>query len=148
MTVPELAVQPEGSVPTVTPEGGVYVNVVGPAASDGPPFVAESVTVPDVPGVIVGVVTVSERSARAVSTTTVVGVTVLLPVAGSVVVVEADAEPPDIGPEAAEAGTETGIAIELAAPAATSPVTVQVTVPLVSVQPDGSVPTVTPEGGV
>ena len=127
--------------------------MVGPAASDGPLFVALSTTVPEVPGVIAGVVTVSVMSARAVSTTTVVGLTVLLPVAGSVVVVEADADPPDTGPEAAEAGTVTAMAIELEAPLATSPATVQVTVPLApdpdgTVQPDGSVPSVTPDGGV
>ena len=127
--------------------------MVGPAASDGPLFVALSTMLPEVPGVIVGVVTVSVTSARAVSTTTVVGLTVLLPVAGSVVVVEADAEPPDTGPGAAAAGTETAMAIELEAPTATSPATVQVTVPPApdpdgTVQPDGSVPTVTPDGGV
>ena len=128
--------------------------MVGPAASDGPLFVALSTTLPEVPGVIVGVVTVSVTSARAVSTTTVVGLTLLLPVAGSVVVVEEDdADPPDTGPEAAEAGTKTAMVIELEAPLATSPATVQVTVPLApdpdgTVQPDGSVPSVTPDGGV
>ena len=124
------------------------MNVVGPAASDGPWFVAVIVTVPEAPGVIVGVDTDTATSAVRVPTVTVVGATELFAVDGSVVVVEAEAEPPVIAPGVAEAARETGIATDAAAPLARSPGTVQVTVPDVGVQPEGNVPTVTPDGGV
>ena len=120
----------------------------GVAASDGPLFVAVSTTDPDVPGVIVGDETVRATSAAGVPTTTVVGLTVLFAVAGSVVAVLAEAEPPVIVPGAVAAGIETGKVTEVAEPADTLPDTVQVTVPDESVQPDGSVPSTTPDGGV
>ena len=152
VTVPEPSVQPDGNVPTVTPDGGVYVIVSGPAALLGPEFVTESDTAPEVPGVIVGEVIVSARSALDAPTVTVVGETVLLAVDGSAEAVVAEAEPPLSGPLAEPAAIETGIATDVEAPTARSPLTVQVTVPDASVQPDGSVPpeagTVTPAGGV
>ncbi len=127
--------------------------VSGPAASLGPAFVTESDTAPEVPGVIVGDVIAKARSALAGPTVTVVGDTVLLPVAGSVVVVFAAAEPPVRGPLAEPAAIETGIATGVLAPTLRSPDTKQVTVPLApdpdgTVQPDGRVPSVTPDGGV
>ena len=148
VTVPEASVQPDGSVPTVTPDGGVYVNVVGPAASEGPPFVAVNVTVPEVPGVIVGEVTAIATSAERAPAVTVVVATELFAAAGSVVVVATDAEPPVSAPGAVEAASETGMATLADAPLASVPATVQVTVPLVNVQPDGNVATVTPDGAV
>ena len=122
--------------------------VSGPAASLGPLSVTVSVTVPDVPGVIVGDVIVRARSALPGPTVTVVGDTVLLPVAGSVVVVVADAEPPVRGPLVEPAAIETGMATDVLAPTLRSKDTVHVTVPEISVQPDESVPSVTPAGGV
>ena len=148
VTVPLVSAQPDGSVPTVTPDGGVYVNVVGPTASDGPSFVAVIVTVPDVPGVIVGDDTVVTTSADGVAAVTVVGATVLSPGAGSVLPVATDAEPPVSGPAGVDDGTETGIETERVRPLARRPEIVQVTVPEANVQPDGSGPTVTPAGGV
>ena len=148
VTVPEASVQPDGSVPTVTPDGGVYVNVVGPTASDGPPFVAVNVTVPEVPGVIVGEVTAIATSAERAPAVTVVVATELFAAAGSVVVVATDAEPPVSAPGAVEAASETGMATLVDAPLASAPATVQVTVPEASAQPDGRVPGVTPDGGV
>ena len=128
------------------------MNVVGPAALEGPVFVAESVTAPEVPGVIVGDVTAIATSALAGPVVTDVGLTVLFAAAGSVVVVDELAEPPEMTPGVAEAGTATGIATLVEAPLARFPATVQVTVPEASVQPDGNVPpamsTVTPDGGV
>ena len=125
---------------------------MGPTASDGPLFVAVSTTAPDVPGVIVGDDTVRTTSAERAATVAVVGATVLLPVDGSVVVVDADAEPPEMEPGARDATTETGMVAVLVAPTARSPLTVQVTVPEASVQPDGSVApeagTTRPAGGV
>ena len=126
--------------------------VVGPAASLGPPFVAVKVTVPEVPGVIVGDVIVRETSAERGPAVTVVDATELFAVAGSEVVVAADTEPPVSEPGAVEAASETGIATLVVAPLASPPLTVQVTVPEASVQPGGRVPpeagTVTPDGGV
>ena len=127
--------------------------MVGPTASDGPLSVAVMVTVPDVPGVIVGDDTVVTTSALRVPTVRLVGETVLLAVDGSFVVVVAEAEPPLIAPGACDAASDTGIATEVDAPEARSPATVQVTVapapdPDGTVQPDGSVPSVTPDGGV
>ena len=124
------------------------MNVVGPAASDGPAFVALSVTVPDVPGVIVGLETARATSAERGPAVTVVGVTVLLAVARSVDAVATEAEPPVSAPGAVDAASETGIATLVVAPLASGPATLQVTVPLARVQPDGNVPTVTPDGGV
>ena len=128
------------------------MNVVGPAASDGPSFVAVTTTVPEVPGVIVGDDTDTATSADGVPTTTEVGATVLFVVDGSVVVVEAEAEPPEIVPGEADAGTDTGTGTDARAPLARLPATVHVTVPEAKVQPDGNVPpeagTVTPDGGV
>ena len=122
--------------------------VSGPAALLGPLSVTVSVTVPDVPGVIVGDVIVRARSALAGPTVTVVGDTVLLAVDGSVVVVDAEAEPPVSGPLVAPAAIETGMATDVLVPTLRSPDTVHVTVPLASVQPNGRVPSVTPDGGV
>ena len=124
------------------------MNVVGPAASDGPPFVALSVTVADVPGVIVGLETARATSAERGPAVTVVEATELFAVAGSVVVVPTEAEPPEITPAVADAETETGMATLVDAPLERLPATVQVTVPEASVQPDGNVPSVTPDGGV
>ena len=148
VTVPLVSAQPDGSVPTVTPDGGVYVNVVGPTASDGPSFEAVRTTVPDVPGVIVGDDTVVTTSADGVAAVTVVGATVLSPGAGSVLPVATEAEPPVSGPAGVDDGTETGIETERVRPLARRPEIVQVTVPEANVQPDGSGPTVTPAGGV
>ena len=122
--------------------------VSGPAASLGPLSVTVSVTVPDVPGVIVGDVIVRARSALAGPTVTVVGDTVLFAVDGSVVVVDAEAAPPVSGPLVAPAAIETGMATDVLAPTLRSPEIVQVTVPLASVQPDGNVPSTTPDGDV
>ncbi len=148
VTVPEASVHPDGNVPSVTPDGGVYVNVVGPAASDGPPFVAVNVTVPEVPGVIVGDVTAMATSAERTPAVTVVEATELFAVAGSVDAVETEAEPPVIAPGDVDAESETGTATLVDAPLASVPPTVQVTVPEASVHPDGNVPSVTPDGGV
>ena len=152
VTVPLVSAQPDGSVAPeaemVTPDGGVYVNVVGPTASDGPSFEAVRTTVPDVPGVIVGDDTVVTTSADGVAAVTVVGATVLSPGAGSVLPVATEAEPPVSGPAGVDDGTETGIETERVRPLARRPEIVQVTVPEANVQPDGSGPTVTPAGGV
>ena len=122
--------------------------MVGPAALEGPAFVAVNVTVPDWPGVIVGDVTAIATSALAGPVVTEVGLTVLFAVAGSVVVVDELAEPPEMTPAVADAGTETGMATLVEAPLARLPATVQVTVPEASVHPDGNVPSTTPAGGV
>ena len=148
-----VPLQPDGKVPRVTPAGTTYTNVVGPTASDGPLSVAVRVTVPDVPGVSVGVDTVMATSALRAPAVTVVEATELLAVAGSVVAVETEAEPPVSAPGAVEAARETGMATLVVAPLASGPATVQVTVPDApdpdgTVQPDGSAPSVTPAGGV
>ena len=148
VTVPLVSAQPDGSVPSVTPDGRVYVNVVGPTASNGPSFEAVRTTVPDVPGVIVGDDTVVTTSADGVAAVTVVGATVLSPGAGSVLPVATEAEPPVSGPAGVDDGTDTGMATERIRPLARRPEIVQVTVPEANVQPDGSGPTVTPAGGV
>ncbi len=122
------------------------MNVVGPTASDGPPFVAVKVTVPDWPGVIVGDVTAIATSAERAPAVTVVEATELFAVAGSVEVVATDAAPPVSGPGAVEEASDTGIATLVVAPLARVPPIVQVTVPLATVQPLGSVPSVTPAG--
>ena len=122
--------------------------MVGPAALEGPAFVAVRVTVPDVPGMIVGDVTAIATSALAGPVVTEVGLTVLFAVAGSVVVVDELAEPPEMTPAVADAGTETGMATLDEAPLARLPATVQVTVPEASVHPDGNVPSTSPAGGV
>ena len=122
--------------------------MAGPTASDGPLFVAVSTTLPDVPGVIVGDDTDRTTSAERAATVAVVGDTVLLPVDGSLVVVDADADPPEIAPGARDATTDTGMVAVLVAPTARSPLTVHVAVPDESVQPDGNVPSERPAGGV
>jgi hypothetical protein len=99
-TVPDANVQPAPSAPIVTPAAGVYVKVIGPAAVDGPLFTAVTSTVPVAPGVIVGDEALTARSAFGVPAVMVVGLTVLSAVAGSVVVVATEAEPPEIGPVA------------------------------------------------
>ena len=103
---------------------------------------------PDVPGVIVGVDTVATMSARRALTVTKVGAAMLSAVAGSVVVVDAAANPPLSVPGAADEATATGIDTLVDEPLARLPATAQVTVPEASVQPEGSAPTVTPDGGV
>ena len=113
--------------------------VSGPAAFDGPLFVAVRVTVPDVPGVIVGDVTARTRSALGAAAVTVVGVTVLSAVAGSVEAVATVAEPPVSAPAGVEAASETGIDTLVDDALARLPAIVQVTVPEASVQPDGRV---------
>ena len=118
----------------------------GPAASDGPAFVPLSVTVPDVPGVIVGDVTARARSAERGPAVTVVGETLLSAVAGSAVGLAAVAVPPVRAPGAVDEASETGSANDAVAPFARPAATVQVTVPDETVQPDGRVPTVTPDG--
>ena len=143
-----VPLQPDGSVPTVTPAGTTYTNVVGPTASDGPSFVAVRVTVPDVPGVIVGVEAVSATSALRAPAVTVIEATELLALAGSAVAVATEAEPPVSAPGAVDAASETGMATLVDEPFASVPATVQVTVALARVQPDGRVPSVTPAGGV
>ena len=152
VTVPTESVQPDGSVPpeagTVTPDGGVYVNVVGPTASDGPPFVAVNVTVPDVPGVIVGDVTAMATSAERPAIVSVVGEVELFATFGSLLDVDTVALPPDTAPGVPDAGTDTGSVTEPVAPNASVPATLHVTVPEASVQPDGNVPSVTAEGAV
>ena len=142
--VPE---QPAGSVPTTTPDGGAYVNVIGPAASEGPLSVAVSVTVPDVPAAIEGEVTAKARSATRAPAVTVVGVTVLSAGAGSAEPVDTEAEPPVSAPGAVDDGIDTGIVTVRVAPLASVAAEVQVIVD-VPEQPAGSVPTTTPEGGV
>ena len=124
------------------------MKVTGPTASDGPEFVAESDTAPEVPGVIVGDVIASATSALRAPAVTVVGDTVLFAVLGSVEALDVVAEPPVIAPGAVDAASDTGIATLVVAPATRPAAIVHVTVPDVSVQPDDSVPTVTPEGGV
>ena len=148
VTVPDASVQPDGNVPSVTPLGGVYVNVVGPTESDGPLFVAVSVTVPEVPGVIVGDVTAMATSAERPAIVSVVGDTELFATFGSALAVDTDALPPDTAPGVPDDGTEIGRLTEPVAPAASVPATVHVTVPEARVQPDGNVPRVTTEGGV
>ena len=143
-----VPLQPDGNVPTVTPAGTTYTNMVGPTASDGPSFDAVRTTVPDVPGVIVGVDTVMATSALRAPAVTVVEATELLAVAGSVVAVETEAEPPVSAPGAVDAARETGMATLVVVPLASGPAIVQVTVPEASVQPDGSAPSTTPAGGV
>ena len=124
------------------------MNVVGPMAVDGPSFDAVRTTVPDVPGVIVGLVTAVEMSAERAPAVTVVEAIELLAVAGSFDAVDTEAEPPVIAPGAVDEGTDTGMAMLAEPPLASVPATVQVTVPLASVHPDGNVPSVTPAGGV
>ncbi len=128
------------------------MNVVGPTASEGPPFVAVNVTAPDVPGVIVGDPTAMATSAERAPAVTVVDASELLALAGSDVGVDTEADPPVIAPGAIDATSDTGMATLVDAPLARPPLTVHVTVPEVSVQPDGNVPpeagTVTPAGGV
>ena len=143
-----VPLQPDGRVPTVTPAGTTYTNVVGPTASDGPELVADSDTTPEVPGVIVGVEAVSATSALRAPAVTVVEATELLAFAGSVVAVDTEAEPPVSAPGAVEAASETGIATLVDPPLASVPATVQVTVPEASAQPDGNVPRMTPAGDV
>ena len=126
------------------------MKVVGPAASDGPAFVAVRVTVPDWPGVIVGEVMV--RPTLALPAAVVSGaVAELLPLAGSVAV-EVDTvtlPPASVLDGVALAATTTGIDSVVDAPDASDDEMLQVTVPEASVQPAGSVPdTVTPIGGV
>ena len=103
---------------------------------------------PDVPGVIVGLVTAVEMSAERAPALTVVEATELFAVAGSVVAVDTEAEPRVSEPGAVADGTDTEMATLVVAPLASVPATVQVTVPEASVQPDGNVPSVTPAGGV
>ena len=124
------------------------MKVTGPTASDGPEFVAESDTAPEVPGVIVGDVIASATSALRAPAVTVVGDTVLFAVFGSVEALEVVAEPPVSAPGAVDGASDTGIATLVDAPLVRPAAVVQVIVPEVSVHPDGSVPTVTPEGGV
>ena len=111
-------------------------------------FVALSVTLPDVPGVMVGLETAMATSAERGPAVTVVGVSELLAMAGSVEAVATEAEPPVSAPGAVDAASDTGIAMLVVAPLASVPATVHVTMPEASVQPDGSVPSVTPDGGV
>ena len=122
--------------------------MVGPTASDGPALAAVTVTVPVVPGVIDGVVADTDTSALRAPAVTVVEAIELFAVAGSAVGFDTEAEPPVIEPGAVEAASETGIDTLVVAPFANAAATVQVTVPDASVQPAGSVPSVTPAGGV
>ena len=122
--------------------------MIGPAASEGPEFVAVTDTAPEAPGVIVGVVTLTARFAAAAFLTTLAEV-VLLALFGSAVVVAAVAEPPVSVPAAADDGTDTVSTTEVLATDKRLPATVQVTVPAATVQPDGSgATTVEPLGGV
>ena len=124
------------------------MNVVGPTASEGPPFVAVSVTVPEVPGVMVGDATAMAMSAERAPAVTGVEATELVALAGSDVGVDTEAEPPVIAPGAVDATSDTGMATLVDAPLARPPLTVHVTVPFATVQPEGNVPNVTPAGGV
>ena len=124
------------------------MKVVGPAASEGPLFVAVNVTEPEVPGVIVGDDTARATSALRAPAVTVVVATVLFASAGSVEAVATEAYPPLSAPGAVEAASATGIDTVLEPPTASVPATVQVTVPADTVQPAGNVPRVTPAGGV
>ena len=119
-------------------------------AVDGPLFVAVIVTVPEVPGVIVGDDTVVTTSAERAPTVTVVGAVELFVTDGSEVAELADADPPLSVPGAEAEATTTRIETVEVPPTAIVPATVQVTVPVAvaSVQPVGSVPTVTPAGGM
>ena len=150
---PDTSEQPAGTVPTVTPDGAVYVNVVGPTASDGPRLVAVTVTMPEVPGVIVGDVTETATSDERAPTVIVVGATVLLALDGSAVDVATVSEPPDSVPGACETGTATTMTTDAATPRARSPATTHVTVtvpppPVELVQALGMLEMVTPAGGV
>ena len=122
------------------------MKVVGPTASEGPAFVAVKVTVPDVPGVIVGDVIASDTSAERAPAVTVVEATELFAVAGSVDAVATEAAPPVRVPGAVDDASDTGMTRLVVAPLARAPLTVHVTVPEASVQPPGSAPTVTPGG--
>ena len=73
----------DGRVPTTRPAGGVKVISTGPAAADGPEFVAVSTIDPDCPGVIVGVVALIDTSATAAPIVTVVGTMALFTGSGS-----------------------------------------------------------------
>ena len=74
---------------------------------------------------------------------------VLLALFGSAVVVAAVAEPPVSVPAVADDGTDNVSTTDVLAPDKRMPATVQVTVPEVRVQPDGSgATTVEPLGGV
>jgi hypothetical protein len=147
VTVPDTSEQPLGNEPNETADGGVYVNVTGPTASDGPLSVAVNTTVPDVPGVIVGddtaTATSAERAPAVIDTDPA-----LFPLDGSDVVDTAPTEPPDTTPGTCEAANDTAIATLVEPPLATSPVTTHVTVPDASVQPAPRTPTVTPAAGV
>ena len=124
------------------------MNVVDPMAIDGPSFDAVRTTVPDVPGVIVGLVMETATSAERAPAVTLVGETVLSAGVGSVLAVAAVAEPPVSAPGAVDEASDTGIDTLVDEALARLPATVQVTVPEASVQPDGNVATVTPAGGV
>ena len=144
VTLVPVPLQPFGSVPTITDAGGVYVNVVGPAASDGPLFVAVIVTVPAVPGVTVGLVTLTAMSATRGPTMILAGLTVLFAGAGSVEAAATLAEPASVC-GASNAGTDTGRSIEIEAEAASVEPNPHVIV-VVPEQPVGRVATVTPAG--
>ena len=95
---------------------------------------------------MVGDVTVVTTSALRAPAVTVVGVTVLFADAGSAEGEASVAEPPVSAPGAWVDASETGIVTVVVAPLTRPAGRVQVTVPEESVQPDGGVPTVTPEG--
>jgi hypothetical protein len=147
-TVPLASVQPGGSAPAVTPAGGVYTKVVGPTARDGPLFVAVNVTVPEVPGVIVGDDTHTATSAERAPAVTVVGLTELSAVDGSAVPVAMVADPPVTAPGACVDASATWIDTLADAPFTRPVATTHVTVPEDAVQPAGNEPSVTPAGGV
>lgn len=145
-----VPVQPTGrdATSTVVPARSEYVTVAE-AALDGPLLWAVKVTTPEVPGVITGVLAVTDRSAEPDPTVTVEAAS-LLGSAGSAVAEDDDAKPPDrVAPGVAPAGTASGTVSSALPVAASGPVRVQVIVPVKGpVQPLGNDVMVTPVGAV
>jgi hypothetical protein len=124
--------------------------LIGPIASEGPPFVTFKVAVPMVPGVIGDVNDEVDRSAWPGPAATDAA-TVLFSDVGSLVALDATADPPvyvELG--VAFAGMLTGTATVAFAPLTIGPGCVQVIGPagIVPVQPTGRVVILTPFGAV
>ena len=123
----------------------------GPAAFDGPALVAVIVTLPDVPGTIVGVDTATARSATGDAAVRVTGTSELFAGFGSMAPVVTVTAPASTGPAPTEAPIDTRSDTDVSAPTERSPATTQVIVvgPATGrLQPAGSVATVTPADGV
>jgi hypothetical protein len=146
-TVP---VQPDGRLEICAPVGAVYVNVVGPAESDGPLLVTVTTPLPVWPGTIDGVVIVVFRSAEAANVVTWDGAA-LLAAAGSAVGDDAVTVPPvSVVDGGADDATCSGTSSVFVAPGASGPATAQLMGPagIGPVQPAGSDVMSTPTGGV